>query len=186
MIRGGVDIAGQQFGRLTALEPVWDNKRTRWKCRCECGVVKLYDTGNLRSGSTTSCGCYRKEVSVKTMRTYRQAPKHGNARRGPKPRSYTTWCGMKARCTNPNNVSYHRYGGRGVTVCERWMNSYVAFLEDLGEPESHQTLDRIDPDGHYEPGNVRWATSVQQARNKSDFHCECCPNYQATEPGSTG
>jgi hypothetical protein len=103
-------------------------------------------------------GCFLRPRSVK----------HGysGGREMPRRREYASWVAMKARCANPRAQNYVHYGGRGITVCARWRDSFEAFLEDLGERPGGTTLDRIDPDGHYEPGNVRWATWKEQRQNR--------------------
>ena len=153
------DLTGMTFGKLTVLER--DNNKPRkknspiyWLCRCECGNICSVSGTRLRFDETKSCGCYRKEF----------AKKHGM--KGTK--IYQTWADMKARCYNPKHKEYPRYGGRGIKVCERW-HKFENFYEDVSKlphfNEDGYTLDRIDVNGNYEPGNVRWATKKQQANN---------------------
>jgi len=100
-------------------------------------------------------------TSLTTEQRSKAATTHGMSRT----RTYTSWCSMRSRCSKPNNASYPRYGGRGITVCDRWLDSFAAFLADLGVRPEGKSLDRIDPDGNYEPGNVRWATPAEQQRH---------------------
>lgn len=146
------DLVGCVFGQLTveALDGV-KNGETYWRCRCECGGVKVVRLVCLRRGNTKSCGC-----------AYSRPKTHG----GCYTPEYRSWAAMHGRCTNPENPSYHRYGGRGITVCERW-NEFNAFLSDMGErPSAKHSIDRIDGNGNYEPSNCRWATVQQQSDNK--------------------
>ena len=147
-----INLAGAEFGRLTVKKYIADSK---WECVCSCGVIKAIDSYSLRRGITQSCGCLHGDV-IKQRNTVHSA--HGT-------KAYRVWSNMKDRCINPNNKAYHRYGGRGITVCKRWME-FINFLEDMGQPPRGLTLDRIDNDEGYNKSNCRWATVVDQAKNR--------------------
>lgn len=149
------------FGKLTAKYITGQDKRGCyvWMCECSCGNRKEVQGHQLVKGATRSCGCLRAEVMSKTMRT------HGKT----KTPEYRVWSGMMTRCFNPRTAYYHRYGGRGVTVCDRWRGSdgFVNFLSDVGgKPSDGHSLDRIDVNGNYEPDNVRWVVGPIQSRNR--------------------
>lgn len=157
---------GRRFGRLVVAEAVeWDaNGLRRVRAICDCGehVVVRYD--NLRHGRTKSCGCYRAELEA--MGIGETPLGHPGHRLSDTP-TYAAWKGIKQRCLNPNSNVWKYYGGRGITVCARWRDSFEAFLADMGErPSPELSIDRIDNDGNYEPGNCRWATRAQQNNNK--------------------
>ncbi|MFZ1416309.1 MAG: hypothetical protein WAS73_17265 [Defluviicoccus sp.] len=137
--------------------------RPRWHCRCDCGTEKMVLDQSLRlalrsdAGGSRSCGCLVIEASLR----------HGQNRHQKPSSEYMAWIGAKKRCRNMRNASYRNYGGRGIRMCARWEHSFEAFLCDMGpKPDPTYSLDRIDPDGNYEPGNCRWAPPTIQQRNK--------------------
>lgn len=147
-----IDRTGMVFGRLTVLgrDGTSMAKKTMWLCRCECGKQTRVDACSLRTGNTTSCGCYLQE----------RITKHGGYGKG----SYNTWRAMMRRCYQPRDKDYCSYGARGVIVFAPW-HDYIVFAAAVGEPVGDQTLDRVDVEGDYVPGNVRWASVLIQNRN---------------------
>jgi hypothetical protein len=147
--------AGDRFGRLTVVALTTQGK-THAVCRCECGSEKNVQLHNLRSGGTRSCGCLRRDWNARHKTT------HG----GSKTAEYKVWQGMHKRCSNPRCKSFADYGGRGIQVCDHW-NEFPAFIADMGpRPSAKHSLDRIDVNGDYGPRNCRWATPVEQVRNR--------------------
>jgi hypothetical protein len=166
------DITGKKVGRLTALSFVKrENKITYWSYQCDCGNVKTIASGDVGNayGKTNSCGCKRVEtrkMNCEKIRDSRINIVHGHCKRGQTTRTYSTWQGMKRRCHYVNDAEYHNYGGRGIKVCDRWLNSFDNFLADMGEKPLNLTLERIDVNGNYEPNNCKWATWTEQSFNK--------------------
>lgn len=156
MDKNTIDISGKIYGRLTVVSYNKSDKigHTFWNCTCACGKEKIIRQDLLNRNIVVSCGCYAKENSTT----------HGKI----KTPEYRTWAHMKSRCTNPNVKEYKNYGGRGISMCERWLNSFENFLADMGErPSSKYSIDRFpNNDGNYEKSNCRWADKKQQADNR--------------------
>ena len=189
-----IDLVGKKFGRLTVISFAHGGNNAHWNCLCDCGKEKIVHSGCLKVGSTKSCGCLNSELAKKSVKKANAAfiekmkankvaklasPEYIRAQEEIKQKRelryhglikhklYQVWRSMKRRCYEPERKDYKNYGALGVTVCSRWMmfkNFYDDMLE-IGYQEG-LTIDRINPYGNYEPGNVRWSTWKEQAKNK--------------------
>jgi hypothetical protein len=163
-----IDMAGQRFGRLLVVKRtgLTSDRSAIWLCECDCGSVAHVPRHALARGLTKSCGCLAKETLMTRLATAQEAnTKHGQSKSLTK--LYRAWGYMNTRCYNKNCISFKNYGGRGIQVHPEWRLSFLAFAEHIGEPPtSKHSVDRIDVNGNYEPGNVRWATPSEQAKNR--------------------
>ena len=161
------DLEGKRFGRLTVIRCVGRNKwrDSVWECSCDCGNVTTVSGGHLKDGHTTSCGCFANEERS------RRASRHGLLKGGKKPRTFIIWNGMKARCLNPRSTGYPRYGARGISICDEWLDyeTFNRWAVTHGYADGLE-LDRIDNDGPYCPSNCRWVTHSRNQRNTSRTH----------------
>ena len=161
------NLRGQRFGRLL-VQNLFSRAPTKWLCLCDCGKTHVVVPTLLKKGKCRSCGCLRKEVLAK--RQFKHGQRHTQL--------YGVWCAMKNRCLNKNVKCYKLYGGRGITVCKRWMD-FENFYQDMGNPPSPgMQIERRDNDGPYAPVNCYWATPLQQGSNKRN-------NVKLTALGST-
>lgn len=166
-----MDLSGEKYGLLTAKKPIKTRNKTRtrtkWLCECECGATAIVDAWNLTSGHTKSCGCLNSKTTAERNKVIMASHNGSNDR------LYSIWHSMKARCHNPNNRAYQRYGGRGITVCHEWLHDYATFRDwamasgyDKNAAFGECTIDRINNDLGYSPQNCRWITHAEQQRNK--------------------
>jgi hypothetical protein len=170
-----LNLLGQKFARLLVIgPPVYINHRSNWPCRCDCKKELLVVGTSLVTGNTKSCGCWNLEVAREKGKL--QSHKHGHSgdhSKGKKASpTYRSWTSMRSRCSNPKTTQYENYGGRGITVCDRWKGpqGFQNFLADMGERPVNKTLDRFpNKSGNYEPGNCRWSDPQEQVDNRRTY-----------------
>lgn len=164
-----MNLDGQRFGRLVV--GILHHKtygQYYWTCKCDCGNNHIARTTLLRNGKVKSCGCLKKDNPLKV--------RHGHTRGRRETRVHKSWSGMMSRCYNSSHKRFTDWGGRGITVCERW-HTFENFLADMGEPPKGKSIDRRDNNGNYEPGNCKWSTPLEQGSNKRSYgknHSKTC------------
>lgn len=170
-MRKSKEMIGLTFGRLRVISKAPNKGRChRWNCLCECGKTTMSHGGSLRGGDSQSCGCLRTERSAAAL------TKHSRTDSA----EYRAWTDMKTRCYNRKYKDWPHWGGRGITVCAEWLHDFAAFFAHVGErPSSKHSIDRRDNSRGYEPGNVRWATSSEQNRNRRNWRD---PSYPSNAP----
>ncbi len=164
-----IDLTGKRFGRLIVVRFARKNKfgLLYWSCLCDCGEKRVVRGNDLRGGISKSCGCFQREQASNW--TSKNKTRHGHSRKDKSSRTYGIWTDITKRCTNPNHKYYHRYGGRGIEVCDRW-KKFEYFLEDMGEVPTNLQIDRIDNNLGYSPENCQWTTSKENNRNRCNNH----------------
>jgi hypothetical protein len=161
-----IDMTNMVFVRLTVTEyyGTASNRQKLWTCQCSCGAFTEVSRGSLTSGNTRSCGCLQKEEqSARQVTKYKDKPlTFRQANRS----AYSSWVQLKFRCRNKNSNDYKDYGGRGITVCDRWLESFENFMEDMGTKPDNTEIDRTENSGNYEPGNCEWVTHAVNMKNR--------------------
>lgn len=166
------DITGNIYGRLVVIRRAENrNNKPYWECRCLCGNTKIIRPDGLKNGLVVSCGCYRNEISAKRIRKSGKSNpgfKHGHSFATKRSPTYYSWDSMISRCTRPSNCNWEYYGGRGITVCDRWQGEegFTNFLKDVGIRPKGKTIDRVDNNKGYFPENVKWSTQSEQNYNQ--------------------
>ena len=153
-----IDLRGQDFGELTVIErtEISSVGHVLWNCQCSCGNNVTVSSFDMRNKVIRSCGC------LPRRRIRRTSPIHGRCETP----EYKIWAAMLQRCSNPNSTGFKNYGGRGITVCNRWRESFENFFADMGDRSPGTSIDRINNDGNYKPGNCRWASASVQRQNQ--------------------
>jgi len=158
-----IDETGNRHGRLTVIERSKSDVKAFWLCECECGNKTIVVGTQLRNGHTRSCGCLQREAAAKTAPGNSKSKKHGMY----KTKEYHCWLNLKTRCYRESYRDYQHYGGRGISVCDRWLKNFENFYTDMGpRPSDKHSIDRINVNGNYEPSNCRWTTRSKQNANK--------------------
>ena len=152
-----IELSGETFSRLLVVDQAPTTAgRLRWNCKCECGSLTVVLGSHLRTGRTKSCGCLNIDF---VSERFRKHGMHGTT-------TYISWKAMKQRCGNPKQDNYGNYGGRGISICSRWLESFEEFYTDMGRRPEGMTLDRKNNEGNYEPDNCRWASHSEQINNR--------------------